>query len=86
MALLPFFKRYVSTENLLLFAIIMYLARNIIICMAPSIPVLLFGIALQGASYGIFTASITSKTTAFLQKQTPNEITPLYPSSRMPSS
>lgn len=59
MALTPALKRHFSTEQLLLFVGIMYLARNITICLAPTIPIMFFGMTLQGLSYGIFTASIT---------------------------
>ncbi|MBQ7676866.1 MAG: MFS transporter [Lachnospiraceae bacterium] len=59
MALVPVLKRRIPTMHILLFASLAYVARNIIICMAPSPGVLFFGMALQGLSYGIFTASIT---------------------------
>lgn len=59
MALVPKLKGKVSTESMLLFASIMYLIRNLVVAMAPSLPILIFGMALQGLSYGVFTAAIT---------------------------
>ncbi len=59
MAVTPFLKKKYSTEQLLFFSILMYVARNVTIALAPNIALLFFGMTLQGLSYGIFTASIT---------------------------
>ena len=48
-----------KAEQLLLFAACMYIVRNFLICLAPNIPILLIGMMMQGASYGLFTGVIT---------------------------
>ena len=52
-------KRF-GSERLIVVAAIFYLFRNFIICLAPSIPILLIGMMCQGTSYGLFTAVITN--------------------------
>lgn len=52
-------KRF-GSERLIAIAAVFYLFRNFIICLAPSIPILLVGMMCQGASYGLFTAVITN--------------------------
>ena len=52
-------KRF-GSERLIAIAAVFYLFRNFIICLAPSIPILLIGMMCQGASYGLFTAVITN--------------------------
>lgn len=59
MAVVPKLKIKFSAESLLLFASVMYVARNLTVALAPSLVVLMFGMAMQGLSYGVFTASIT---------------------------
>lgn len=49
-----------GSERLIAIAAVFYLFRNFIICLAPSIPILLIGMMCQGASYGLFTAVITN--------------------------
>lgn len=51
-------KRF-GSRRLLIFAAICYVIKNFIICLAPSLPILMFGMMFQGASFGLFTATVT---------------------------
>ena len=51
--------KYFKSEQLFVVAGIMYLVRNLLICLAPNLPILILGMLSQGASYGLFTATIT---------------------------
>lgn len=59
MAIAHSLMKRIRTESILLFASLMYIFRNFLICFAPSLSVLLIGLAFQGISYGLFTAAIT---------------------------
>ena len=51
--------KHFKSEQLFVVAGIMYLVRNLLICLAPNLPILILGMLSQGASYGLFTATIT---------------------------
>lgn len=59
-------KKYKS-ETLLIVAAIFYLLRNLIICMAPHLLILIIGMIFQGLSYGLLTATITYYVNDYLQ-------------------
>ena len=59
MAIAHSLMKRIRTESILLFASLMYIFRNFLVCFAPSLFVLLIGLAFQGISYGLFTAAIT---------------------------
>lgn len=48
-----------KAETLILIGSVFYLFRNLTICLAPNLTILLIGMMLQGFSYGLFTATIT---------------------------
>lgn len=60
-------KKYKS-EILLFVAAIFYLLRNMIICMAPNLFVLIVGMIFQGLSYGLLTATVTYYVNDYLQE------------------
>lgn len=51
-------KRFKS-QNLLLIASICYVIKNVTICLAPNVPILMIGMMFQSVSFGLFTATIT---------------------------
>ena len=51
--------KHFKSEQLFVVAGMMYLVRNLLICLAPNLPILILGMLSQGASYGLFTATIT---------------------------
>lgn len=61
-------KKY-KAETLILVASGFYILRNFTICLAPSLPILLIGMMLQGFSYGLFTATITYYVNDYLKQE-----------------
>ncbi|MFR7590647.1 MAG: MFS transporter [Longibaculum sp.] len=61
-------KKY-NAETLILVASGFYILRNFTICLAPSLPILLIGMMLQGFSYGLFTATITYYVNDYLKQE-----------------
>ncbi len=59
MAITPRLLKKYSSKQLMLFAGICYLARNVLIGMAPNLFVMCVGMLFQGASYGLFIAVLT---------------------------
>lgn len=60
-------KKY-KAEILLFVAAVFYLLRNLIICMAPNLLILIIGMIFQGLSYGLLTATITYYVNDYLQE------------------
>ena len=61
-------KRF-SAMNLMAAAAVCYIARNLLIAYAPTLPLMFLGLMLQGASYGLMTAVITVYVTDHLESQ-----------------
>lgn len=61
-------KRY-NSVTLILIASIAYILRNITICLAPHLIIVMIGMAFQGLSYGLFTGVITYYVTYNLEEQ-----------------
>ena len=59
MALVPRLRRRFGTGALLMVAAVAYLARNLLISFAPSLPVVFLGLAFQGLSFGTLTSLLT---------------------------
>lgn len=59
MALVPRLRRRFGTGALLMVAAMAYLARNLLISFAPSLPVVFLGLAFQGLSFGTLTSLLT---------------------------
>lgn len=52
-------KKRFGPERLIVFALMMYIVRNFLICLAPNLIVLLVGMVFQGCSYGLLFATFT---------------------------
>ena len=61
-------KRF-NAEKILLTASLLFVVRNSIVCFAPNLIILMFGLLFQGASYGLFTATITNYANMTLDSQ-----------------
>lgn len=59
MALVPRLRRRFGAGALLMVAAMAYLARNLLISFAPSLPVVFLGLAFQGLSFGTLTSLLT---------------------------
>lgn len=59
MAITPRLLKRIKSIYLILFARLCYIIRNFLICLAPNIPILCFGMIFQGLSFGMLTAVIT---------------------------
>lgn len=69
MAAVPHLLKKISCEKLILVSIGCFLLRNGMICIAPNMGVLIFGLLLQGISYGLFTAVIAYYVAKNLKKE-----------------
>lgn len=61
--------KHFKSEQLFIIAGFMYVVRNLFICFAPSLPILILGMLAQGASYGLFTATITYYVSDHVERQ-----------------
>ncbi len=66
MALTPRLMRRYNSVLLMMVAAFFYLVRNLIICFAPNLPILLLGMACQSLSYALITGVITYYVTLHL--------------------
>lgn len=69
MAVTPYLLRKFDAMTLIMIAACFYILRNFAIALAPSLPVLFFGMLMQGMSYGLLTAVITYYVTFNLEAQ-----------------
>ncbi len=69
MAITPRLMRRYSPETILAFAAGAYVVRNVIICLAPDIPILILGVLFQSVSYGFFTAVVAYYVARRLDRQ-----------------
>ncbi len=69
MAITPRLMRRYNSVLLIMVAAGFYILRNVLICFAPNLPILLVGMACQSLSYGLTTGVITYYVTYHLKKE-----------------
>jgi PPP family 3-phenylpropionic acid transporter len=68
MAITPRLMKKYDSISLLMVAALAYIVRNVVICIAPSLPIVFLGLMIQSVSYGLFTGVITYYITEHLAK------------------